>query len=232
METLRYFHLYLEGEMLIRKLRFLFFVGIASVVAGQASASEYVFDFDTIVSGDVPGGSDIATMTIADFATDSVLITLEHNSTSADGQFISSLWLNLDPFVAVTQSDQDPLNKFDGSLISGVDSITNAGLTFDLQQNFQTANSGGGANRLKPGESVSFLLTGSGLDAADFLSTALPQGGGSSDIIAMIHLQGLANGSSVKLGTTGENFPSVPEPASMGALAIGAAALIRKRKRR
>lgn len=154
--------------MLIRKLGFLLFV--ASAAATQASATEYVFDFDTIVSGDTPGGSDIATMTIADFATDSVLITLDHNSTSAAGQFITSLWLNMDPFVTPIASDQDPINKFDGPLSSGLDSITNAGLTFDLQQNFQTSNAGGGVNRLKPGESASFLLTGSGLTASSFVS--------------------------------------------------------------
>ena len=222
--------------MIYGRSRYLRFLGVALVFGAfpfvrQAPAALYTFNFDTIVSGDPPGGFSIATMTIEDTVADSVLVTLNHNSTSLDGQFITGLWLNLDPFITPVQSAQTPINKFDGALQSGLDSQNNAGLNFDLFQGFQTNNDGGGVDRLKPGEAISFVLTGSGLDAADFLSTAVPTGGQRDDIAAMIFVQGLPNGGSVKLGSTDEEFPSVPEPASMGALALGIVALLRKARK-
>ena len=123
----------------------------------------------------------------------------------------------------MAQSGQAPANKFSGGITQGLNTEQDAGLNFDLRQQFQTSNSGGGVNRLKPGESISFTLTGAGVDANDFLSTAVPNGGNRNDVFAMIHLQGLPNGQSVKLG-------SVPEPASLVAIGLGLAAIIRKRR--
>lgn len=196
-------------------------VGLSSL----ASADSISFNFDTIVSGDTPSGSNLATLTISDSGVDSVLVRLDHNATSAAGQFISDLWFNLSPFVTVTPSNQTPSNKFDGFTASQ-NGVGSAGVDFDLQQAFQTSNSGGGVNRLKPGEFITFNLTGSGLNATDFLSYS---GGNRTDLFAMIHLQGIPGGGSVKLGTD-ENFPTVPEPATMGVLGLGLAALLRRRK--
>jgi len=173
----------------------------------------------------------IATMTIEDTAADTVLVTLNHNATSAPGQFISDLLFNLNPFITPIQAAQTPINKFDGGLMSGLNAEHDAGLNFDLRQQFQVSGSGGGVNRLKPGESISFTLTGSGLNASDFDSTDVPTGGNRDDIVAMIHLQGIPGGGSVKLGST-ETFGSAPEPASMGALSLGVLALLRKLKKK
>lgn len=192
--------------------------------SSTASASMLTFNFDTILTGDTPGGSNIATLTIADNGANSVLVTLTHNSTSAAGQFISDLWFNLAPFVTVAQSGQTPANKFSGSITQGLNTEQNAGYNFDLRQGFEVANAGGGVNRLKPGESISFTLTGASLNANAFDSTAIPTGGQRTDVRAMIHLQGLANGGSVKLGSV------VPEPASMTALGLGALAVLRRRR--
>jgi hypothetical protein len=200
-------------------------IGAFALLGAQADAAIFTFDFDTLITGDPPGGSAIATMTIEDAGADSVLVTLNHNSTSAAGQFITGLWFNVDPFVEVTQSSQTPVNKFDGPISLGHNSLLDAGLNFDLSQAFQTSNAGGGANRLNPGESVSFMLSGSGVDAADFVSTAIPNGGNRDDVLAMIHLQGIEGGGSAKIGSV------VPEPATMGAVGIGILALLRRRRR-
>lgn len=201
------------------------FVMAGGMTSKAALAAIVNFNFDTIITGDTPGGSNIATLVIADSGTDSVSVTLFHNSSSAPGQFITDLWFNLDPYVTVTQFGQAPSNKFAGVLAQSLNSEQNAGLNFDLRQQFPTSNSGGGVNRLKPSESISFSLTGSGLNATDFLSHAIPQGGQRTDVYAMIHLQGLENGGSVKLG-------AVPEPASLSVLGVGALALIRRRRNR
>ena len=193
--------------------------------AQVASAAVVVLNFDTIVTGDTPSGSNLATLTISDLGSDSVLVNLSHNSTSITGQFITGLWLNVNPFTSMTQDDRTPANKFDGLLGQGLDSQQNAGLNFDLSQAFETSSSSGGANRLKKGESVSFKLSGSGLNATDFLSTATPTGGQRTDVLAMIHLQGIPGGGSVKLG-------AVPEPATMIALGAGVCAILRRRRSR
>lgn len=191
--------------------------------AAVASASSITFNFGTILTGDTPGGSNIATLTIADSGANSVLVTLSHNATSAAGQFISDVWMNLNPYVVVAQSGQTPSNKFSGGLTQGLNTENNAGYNFDLRQGFGVSNAGGGVNRLNPGESVSFTLNGVNLNANLFNATAPPTGGQRADVLAMIHVQGLANGGSVKLG-------AVPEPASMTALGLGALALIRRRR--
>ncbi|MBC8063428.1 MAG: PEP-CTERM sorting domain-containing protein [Chlorobia bacterium] len=206
-------------------------MAIGLVVAGavgsgqNAVASSFSFNFDTIVTGDTPSGSLLATLIIADAGANSVLVTLNHNSTSAAGQFITDLWFNVSPFLVPTQSGQTPSNKFQGGISAIQNGVGSAGIDFDLRQQFENSGSGGGINRLKPGESISFTLSGTGLDATDFLSLS---GGNRTDLFAMIHLQGIPGASSVKLGTT----TLVPEPASMVALGLGAMALIARKRRR
>ncbi|MBV6457810.1 MAG: hypothetical protein HONBIEJF_00930 [Fimbriimonadaceae bacterium] len=178
-------------------------------------------NFDTLVTGFVPGGpAPWATLTIADVAADTVELTLTHNATSASGQFITSLLLNMDPVPGtITASNQTPINKFDGPFTYGTDSINDAGVLFDAKQGFETSNSGGGANRLKPGESVTFRLTGTGLNETDFLAKSP-----GTDILAMVHIQGIDGANSGKIA-------AVPEPATMVALASGLAIVARRRKR-
>jgi hypothetical protein len=199
---------------------------LVMAMGGRAQASIFTFDFDIIIVGPAPGGSNIATLTIADTGVNSVLITLDHHTTSAAGQFITDLHFNLNPYTPVIQSGQAPANKFDGPLLQGSNTEHSAGLNFDFRQGFVATNGNGGADRLRPGESVSFSLTGSGISASSFVSSAFPNGENRTDVIAMIHVQGLQNGESVKLGAV------VPEPVTLAGLAIGLGALLRKRRSR
>jgi len=210
------------NSLSLRPFAFAAVIGLAAM-AQQASAEQYIMNFETLITGDMPDGSLFATLTITDLGSGDVEFVLEHNATSAANQFISDLWFNMDPFQTPTRSGENPSDMFMGGLIASENGIVNAGHTFDLNQMFETSNTG---NRLDPGESATFILSGTGLTAADFISNAL---GGDGNVIAMIHVQGLANEGSGKLAAT-ELFPPVPEPASMAALSIGVLALIRRRK--
>lgn len=199
---------------------FAFMATVALVgLTNLASAETYTYDFGTIVTGSAPSGSAWATLTISDNGADNVLIRLDHNATSAAGQFITELWFNVAPFTSVTQLNPSPSNKFN-SFSASPNGVGSAGVNFDLNQSFKTSNAGGGVDRLKPGEFATFELTGNGLSAADF--NTLSEGNGA--YYAMIHLQGIPGGQSVKLAP-------VPEPATMGILGIGLAVLARRRRR-
>jgi hypothetical protein len=195
---------------------------LASLIGAAAvsSADVYILNFDYLVTGDLPGGSNIATLTISDIGPDQVQFQLDHNASSAADQFISNIWFNLNPYVTPTLSGQTPSDMFSGGLVASEDGILNASLLFDLNLMFETSFTG---NRLDPGESASWVLTGTGINAAAFMSTAgspPPDG-----VLAMIHIQGIGPGAegSGKLA-------AVPEPASMAALGVGVLALLRRRK--
>lgn len=217
----------MKGATTLHTLKTLKLASLATLLLGigatkQAQAATFIFNFGTLVTGDPPSGSNIATMTISDTVANSVLVTLSHNASSATGQFITDLYFNLNPYVTVVPSAETPPNKFD-SFSQGNGSVGTAGYDFDLRQQFQTSNSGGGVNRLKPGESVTFVLTGGGVDAADFLSFATPPNGGLNNVYAMIHLQGIPGGGSAKIA-------AVPEPATFAAFGIGALGLLLRRR--
>ncbi len=177
------------------------------------------FDFTELVTGQPPGGSaPWATLTIENAGTDTVDMTLAHNATSASGQFISLLLLNMDPYPVDPALIESSPKIVDWDF--GPDAFPNAGGRFDMQVKFATSNAGGGVNRLKPGESVSWQVTGGGLIETDFQSLST----GGLNVFTMIHLQGIAGGGSAKLAP-------VPEPASLLVLVAGSALLLIRRRR-
>lgn len=199
------------------------------LVAAQADAAEIVFDNWIIVTGDDPSPdvNSIAKITITDSGADTVTIRLDHLATSADGQFITKGFLNIDPMPGsltlsniVNSQFFDYNTNIEEAFTFDLDGENTAGIYFDLSFDFDTSNND---DRLYPGNYVEFNLTGSGLDALDFLAFGQPNGENPGNIYALLHVQGLADGGSVKIG-------AVPEPASMAALAIGAAALLRRRR--
>ena len=175
--------------------------------------------FDSMVTGFTPGGSSPwATLLVEDAGTDTVNFTFTHSPTSSSGQFIATLWLNMEPFPV------DPQMIETSPTITGVEfdhnGISNAGHVFDIQVDFETAVAGG--NRLDPGESVTWQFTGTGINASAFNSMTATSDG----VLAMTHIQGIEGGLSGKVGAG-----IVPEPTSMAAIAIGTVALLRRRKK-
>ncbi|MCC7102484.1 MAG: PEP-CTERM sorting domain-containing protein [Fimbriimonadaceae bacterium] len=195
------------------------FVGLTICVAAASQA--FTLNFSGLQTGSAPlGGAPWASLTVTDGGVNTVDFTLTHNATSAAGQFLSTLWLNMDPYPAgpaIVESSP----KITGASFSH-NGINNASLTFDASVGFEVSNAGGGVNRLKPGESVSWQITGTGLNAAAFMATA-----GTSNVIAMIHVQNIGPN-----GDSGKIIATVPEPASMSALALALGSLAARRRRK
>ncbi|MER3413378.1 MAG: hypothetical protein C4340_00950 [Armatimonadota bacterium] len=197
--------------------------GVAMTLAftGPTASAVVVYDFDVLVTGAMPQGtSPWATLTIQNSGADTVNMTLTHNAGSAQGQFISKLLLNIDPFAT-------GLSIIPGSpkIVGwgyGVDQFTDASGKFDMYVNFQVSNQNGGADRLKPGESVSWQVTGNGLDENHFV--ALSQG--NLNVFGLLHIQGIPPD-----GGSGKVAP-VPEPGTLTAIAVGLAALASRRLKR
>jgi hypothetical protein len=196
-------------------------LGLFAGVLTSANAS-ITWHFVNLVSGDPPEGSDWAVLTISDIGTDLVELTLKHNDTSVSPQFIGELWLNLTEI-------PDDLSADFGSPISSIswgdDAFTNTGNQWDVDVQLFTSQ----GNRLEVGDSVTWTMSGTGLDEQDFNTLSTPNGENVA-ALGMIHLQAINGEGSAKL-TVDEFFPSVPEPASMAVLGIGAIALLRKRRR-
>ncbi|MCH8977700.1 MAG: PEP-CTERM sorting domain-containing protein [Armatimonadetes bacterium] len=191
---------------------------LLSVVASSASA-QIVWDFDILVTGDTPLGSDWATLTIADTATDEVTMTLAHNATSTSPQFLTRLLLNL------TTIPADLAASFVAPVLSiewGDDAFSNVANLWDVDVMLETSNPQG---RLYPGGSTVWTMTGTGLDSQDFntLSTMID---GVDPMFGLLQLQGTPGGDdSAKLTV-------VPEPASFAVLGLGLIALVRRRRGR
>ena len=121
--------------------------------------------------------------------------------------------LNVDPFVSGTvTSASSKFVSYDFSENGKNDS----GARFDLRIDFDTAMN----NRFLAGDSVAMTATGTGLTENSFNAFS-----GDIPYLVMIHLISIPpDGDSGKV-------VAVPEPASFIALGLGAAALLRRRKR-
>lgn len=189
-------------------------------LAATASAA-IQFDFSVLATGSTPSGSaPWATLVGTQNGADRVDFTFSHNASSAAGQFITRLYLNIAPFpgnLSLSLIGAPP--QYSGHSFSQ-NGQNDASSSFDFEMQLGTSNANGGLARLEPGESMSFFITGTGLTESSFLamSNGTPRQ-------AMIHLQGIPGGQSGKL-------TPVPEPASLAALGIGAVALLRRRARK
>jgi hypothetical protein len=196
---------------------------------GAASAT-VTFDFNGVFTGDTPvGGTPWATLTIQNDGTDSglnkVLFTLTNNTDPGSGQFLTELELNMtsipNDFAFVIGSDS-PSSRLTG-ISFGEDFLTDAGEKFDFDATFNIPNNG---NRVIGGTSVSWDMKGTGLDESFFNTFATPHGENPDNILALLHIQGIPGD-----GEGSSKVTPVPEPASMAGLALGALALLRKRRK-
>lgn len=211
-----------HGERLMKNINRLIGLSFLVALGGSAQAATLTMNFDSLYTGFMPNGSaPWATVVFTDNGANTVDMVVTHNSTSASGQFVTKLLLNLDPIVG----------SVSGSAIAGkiatfnsvsVGSTNDAGTTFDFTVDFNQSNAGNGAQRLLPSDSVTIQLVGAGLSVANF--DALSVGG--TPVRALMHIQGIDGQNSGKV-TEG-----VPEPASMIILGSAAlAAFARKRRK-
>lgn len=198
-------------------------IPLLALVASISSAATLTLDFNLAVNNNgIDGSGPWAQVELADVATNTVQLTVKNLSDiGTTQQFISNLKLNVDPNFAGSISHSvvsDPKNSFNSFNFSPNGHV-DAGYTFDVELNFQTAN----PKRIKGGDIYVANLTGVGLDAMDF--NFLSEGG-NPNILGLIHIQSSNNGSSSKITPN-----PVPEPATMLLLAPLALAAYKKRKK-
>jgi hypothetical protein len=196
--------------------------GIALAIPALSGA-DVSWQFNTLVTGDDPGTSTPwATLDCTDIS-GGAQFTLSFSADANVGSFLSQLDLNFNgdmpSDINFSSSDASVLGASFGSFVD-------AGSSYDIMVMFDTSN-GIGGDRITPGESVTFSIMGTDVDCADFDVLSQPVGDGAG-YLALLHIQGVGidnqGSSKVAPGT-------VPEPASMAALGLGALGLLARRRR-
>lgn len=194
-------------------------LAVAGLLGGAPSASAATVNFNIYHTGEDLGSTVLATLEATQVGS-GVRFVLTNSTTGQPESFISQLFLTYTGNLDAVTSAVNIAGKAASSIVKGA-GFTNAGLTWNILAEWPTAGSGGGALRLRPGESSTFDIYN--MDMAGLFT---------SDTSAMIHVQGLNSGGSTKyLG--GDAPAPVPLPAAgwlMLAGLGGLAALRRKRR--
>ena len=224
-----------------------------SVISGPPGSVTY--SFDTVLTGGTPGGAaPWVVVTFTDSAPNKVTANFTVPATGlTSGEFLTKFYFNYNSelnggsfamsptAVTVANGYQATVDSFKFGSAAG---SAGAGFVFDLLIDYATANSGGGAARLKAGESVTFDIAYTPaansavvFNALDLFEKA-PDKGGSPGPYAEAHLQGIAgsgeNSSWVIPGGTPSFLSTVPEPGSSFALIclLSSGVVLRGRRRR
>jgi len=181
-------------------------VGVLGVIALVQASATTTFNFNTVHSGSMPGGSPAwAFMTMSDIS-GGVQISLTNNATNPAGQFIRELNLRFNTLPTGFNFTGDPY-------VQGINlgSYIDAGLSFNTEVRFKNSPP---ASRLLPGGTSTFKLFG--------VSTSNFVGANNS---AMVHIQAIP-----PLGDSGKII--APEPGSLIAIGTGLVSLLGLRRRK
>lgn len=180
----------------------------ASLLAASAAGYAQTYTIGTSLDSSLATGS-VGTISFTDVAggTRVDLLADWDSALLGNSVFLTSLLLNYDGTLTTpTVTGGSVLRNFGAATGAGV----NAGFSYDYQVQFPTSARG---NRLTDGESVSLLFAGA---SASHFSPA-----------ALVHLQGLTGGGSVKVITN-----PVPEPETWAMLGLGLAGVVLARRRK
>lgn len=193
-----------------------------SALGAHAATLTGVFDNFGVFSGDPVGGA--LTVQITDTAANQVQVNI--SSTLQPGAFVlpqDGFYFNLSSYTPVALTN---VSGPTGTLLSSLNGFKPDGDgLMDLNLLFQN-----GTQPFQGGTSGSYLFTGAGLDATDFLALSLcAQGCGTGAHFAAVHVGGLTNGGSAWVGPNTPdqycvdcepNPQGVPEPATHALLGL------------
>lgn len=199
------------------------FVGVGIAVAAASHALTFnLTNVWTQGNGGLVSGFNFVTIKLTDNGANKVKLEVTNNLTTHPNSFISKIYLNLRPVAVSTPITTSvltagtPSNYIQGTS-QGNNTVNGAGGTdWDFEIDLRTSATAQAFTN--PTKTVSFNLTGTGLDETDFNALS-PQ-----SYFAGVHMQGLNNGASAHIA-------AVPEPASLAILGLGAAALLRRRRK-
>ena len=202
---------------------------VVGMLACGASGLEISYDLDyTISASDPAGAAPWLTATFDDGgSTGTVYLTLETTNLTG-GEYVSQWMFNVNPDLASQLGDL----QFDLTVLSGtfdapvVTTGENAYKAdgdgyFDIKIDFSEED-GGMAHRFNAGDSAMYTISGISSLAADSFDFISVPGGGAGEYITAAHVQGIGENS---------GWVSTPEPGTLSLLAVGAAALLRRRRR-
>jgi hypothetical protein len=207
------------------------FIVAFALCTAPAQAASILFAVNVKIDGpSVSGDQTVATLRFDDFGANQVKLTV-HSSLNAATEFLSDLAFNVkSPFAPSSVSASYVAGSQAGAFLlptllkAGQNAQNPAGPTngYDFNFAFTTSNSQQGAKRFNLDDSFQYLFSAPGLTAADFDVAS------AASYFTYAHVQGIDGGSA---GYGGGPPSSVPEPASVLMLMIGAgAAIVRARK--
>ena len=187
--------------------------------AVNLGAASVIYQFEPLSTSLVPGSSSPEVQAIfADEKPGTVQLTITAELPS--GELLGDLYFNFDPMDNVNRLHFVPLGARTQPLpriLTGANSFKAGGGYFDICFAFGTT----GRNEFLGNDSITYLITGPGLDASDFefVDSTGNHGGTNGTYNALAKVQGNCGNNQWLAASTTTTLQPVPEPASLALLA-------------
>jgi hypothetical protein len=197
---------------------------IGVIFSAGTEAKAISFTVNTIFNGTAPTStSPWLTANFTDIAPNTVQLTLI-SGLNVESEFFSDVAFNVNPTFTPSNLSitQNPLANpipasiaHTGNNAQNLIGAGNAGFGFDVLISWSTANRNGGVGRFNGGDTVTFLISSTGLTASDFDFTNT----GSAAAHVAAHVQGIPSGAGS--GAIKDGPASIAEPATILLLGFG-----------